>query len=552
MVTGTNQAEKPGDQVSSWAPFAQLSFLVLWTATVVSNIGTWMHDVASGWLMTSLSPSPLMVALVQAATTAPMFLFALPAGALADLVDRRRLLISVMLLLSLSTLALGLLVLFGLINAWILLIFTFLSGAGAAFVAPAWQAIVPQLVPRSQLQPAVALNSVGINVSRAIGPALAGVIIASAGIAWPYLLNAFSFLIVIAALIWWRPPPKEETHLPAERFWSAVRAGLRYASASTPLRATLIRAVAFFLFASAYWALLPLIARQELQGGPELYGVMLGAVGIGAVCGALLLPKLKTKLNADQLVACGTVGTALVLVVFAFLRRPDAAVAASLIAGASWVAVLSSLNVSAQTSLPNWVRARGLSIFITVFFGAMTLGSMIWGQTASMIGVPMTLLIAAGCAVLGAVVSWPAKLQQGADFDFSSSSHWPDPLVAVDLEPDRGPVMITVEYRIDPKRAVAFWEAMQSLKAERRRDGAYAWGLFEDVAVPGRYLEYFTEESWLTHLHHHARVTESDRGLQDAVRAFHLGPGDPQVTHYLAPEPGAKKPNELPQTGGLS
>lgn len=550
-MTEADHAVTSKAQVSSWAPFSQVAFVVLWSATVISNVGTWMHDVASGWLMTFLSPSPLMVALVQAATTAPVFLFALPAGALADLVDRRRLLITVMLLLALSTLALGLLVLFGLVNAWVLLIFTFLSGMGAAFVAPAWQAIVPQLVPRSQLQPAVALNSVGINISRAIGPALAGAIIASAGIAWPYLLNAFSFLVVIGALLWWRSAQSEETHLPAERFWSAVRAGLRYARASTPLRATLIRAVAFFLFASAYWALLPLVARQELQGGPELYGVMLGSVGIGAVAGALLLPKLKAHLNADQLVACGTVGTALVLVVFAFLRRPDAAVAASLIAGASWVAVLSSLNVSAQTALPNWVRARGLSIFITVFFGAMTLGSMIWGQTASMIGVPMTLLIAAGCAVLGAVISWPAKLQQGADFDFSPSSHWPAPLVAGDLEPDRGPVMVTVEYRIDPDRTVAFVETMQSLKAERRRDGAYAWGLFEDVAVPGRYLEYFTEESWLTHLHHHARVTNSDRRLQDAVRAFHFGPGEPQVTHYLAPDPDAAKPEEVPQTAGL-
>jgi MFS family permease len=548
-MTETATKAKSTSQASSWAPFAHLTFAVLWTATVISNVGTWMHDVASGWLMTSLSPSPLMVALVQAATTAPVFLFALPAGALADLVNRRRLLIVVKAVLAVATLSLGLLVLLDLVSAWVLLVFTFLSGAGAAFVAPAWQAIVPQLVPRPELQSAVALNSVGINISRAIGPALAGLIIAGIGIAWPYFLNALSFLIVMAALLWWRPPPKPESHLPAERFSSAVRAGLRYARASGPFRATLVRAVAFFLFASAYWALLPLIARQELQGGPELYGTMLGALGLGAVGGALFLPKLKKWLGADALVATGTAGTALVLIVFALVKRPEAATFASLVAGASWIAVLSSLNVSAQVALPDWVRARGLSIFITIFFGAMTLGSMTWGQAASMLGIPTTLLIAAGGAMLGAALSWQSKLQQGADLDFSPSSHWPQPLVAGDIEPDRGPVMVTVEYRIDPATAPDFIAAMDEFKAERRRDGAYAWGLFEDVAKPGRYLEYFTEESWLAHLHHHERVAEADRAIQDQVRAFHRGEGDPVVTHFLAPDPDGA-PAQVPLDEG--
>jgi MFS family permease len=550
-MTEPTALTKQRDQASSWAPFGHIAFAVLWTATVISTVGTWMHDVASGWLMTSLSPSPLMVALVQAATTAPVFLFALGAGALADLVDRRRLLIVVMAILAVSTLSLGLLALFGLVNAWVLLAFTFLSGAGAAFVAPAWQAIVPQLVPRSELQLAVTLNSVGINISRAIGPALAGLIIANVGIAWPYLLNALSFLIVIAALVWWRPPQQKENHLPAERFWSAVRAGLRYARASGPLRSTLIRAIAFFLFASAYWALLPLIARQELAGGPELYGVILGAIGVGAVGGALFLPKLKKRLGADVLVAAGTAGTALVLVVFALVRRPEAATLASLVAGASWIAVLSSLNVSAQVALPDWVRARGLSIFITVFFGAMTLGSMLWGQVASMLGISTTLLIAAAGAVIGAVLSWPAKLQQGADLDFSPSSHWPEPLVAVEFEPDRGPVLVTVEYRIDPKTASAFLAAMEDLRAERRRDGAYGWGLFEDVAVPGRYLEYFTEESWLAHLRHHDRVVEADRNIQERVLTLHVGDSDPVVTHFLAPDPTGVSVQAPVQEGDL-
>ncbi len=533
-MTETSDLAKPKTQTSSWSPFAHPAFVVLWTATVISNVGTWMHDVASGWLMTSLSPSPLMVAMVQAATTLPVFLFALPAGAFADLVDRRRLLIAVMACLAVATFALGAMVQSDLVTPALLLSFTFLSGAGAAFVAPAWQAIVPQLVPASKLQPAVALNSVGINISRAIGPALAGIIISTFGIAWPYLLNAISFLVVISALFWWRPAPKKESHLPAERLWSAIRAGLRYARSSGPLRSTLLRAIAFFLFASAYWALLPLIARQELEGGPTLYGTMLGAVGLGAVIGALLLPKLKAWLGADGLVAAGTGGTAIVLVVFALVNRSEAATAASLIAGASWIAVLSSLNVSAQVALPDWVRARGLSIFITIFFGAMTLGSVIWGQIASIAGIPTTLLIAAAGALLGAAVSWPAKLQQGADLDFSPSSHWPVPLVAEDIEPDRGPVMVTVEYLIDSENKAMFVSLMDELRDARRRDGAFAWGLFEDAAKPGRYLEYFSEASWLAHLRHHERVTEADRALQEKIHALHVGDDTPVVTHYLA------------------
>lgn len=529
-------APKETSEVSAWAPFGRLAFAVLWTATVISNVGTWMHDVASGWLMTSLSPSPMMVALVQAATTLPVFLFALPAGALADLLDRRRLLITVMSLLALSTAGLWLLVQLDQVTAWILLIFTFLSGAGAAFVAPAWQAIVPSLVPRKELASAVALNSVGINVSRAIGPALAGVIIATLGIAWPYLLNAVTFLIVIAALIWWTPPPAKQSTLPAERFWAAIRTGLRYARASGPLRSTLVRAVAFFLFASAYWALLPLIARQELAGGPELYGLLLGAVGLGAVSGALVLPKVKKRMGADALVAAGTAGTALVLLVFALVRIPEVAIAVSLLAGASWIAVLSSLNLSAQVALPDWVRARGLSIFITVFFGSMTLGSLVWGQVASELDVPTALLVAAAGAVVAALLSWPFKLQLGSKLDLSPSAHWPQPLVAGEVEPDRGPVMVTIAYRIAEAQRPAFLETMKPLSEARRRNGAYAWGLFEDVAEPGRYLEYFIEESWLAHLRHHDRVAEADKAVQERLKT--LLREEPQITHFLAAEQG--------------
>lgn len=549
---GLSDHDKLDTARSAWAPFTHIAFAVLWTATVISNVGTWMHDVASGWLMTSLSPSPLMVALVQAATSAPVFLFALTAGALADLVSRRKLLIVVMTALSVATIILASLVFTEKITPGGLLLFTFLSGTGAAFVAPAWQAIVPQLVPRSDLQPAIALNGVGINISRAIGPALAGAIIAAAGIGWPYLINALSFLVIIGALLWWKPPPPRESDLPAERFWSAMRAGLRYVRASGAMRSTLIRAIAFFVFVSAFWALLPLVAREELQGGPELYGVILTSVGAGALAGAALLPGLTRKFSADQLVLLGTLGTAVVLVILALLKRADAAIAACFLAGACWITVLSRLNISAQLALPDWVRARGLSIFITAFFGAMTLGSILWGQVASHVGIPSTQLIAAAGALMAAAVSWRFKLLQDEGLDHAPSGYWPQPLVASDVGPDRGPVMVTLEYRIESADMAEFITAMRALKASRERHGAFAWGLFEDVSEPGRMIEYFIEESWVAHLRHHERVSMLDGKIQQRVRDFHCGPSEPLVTHLLAPEPGTGPPGESsPGTSSL-
>lgn len=519
------------------APFRYPAFVVLWTATVVSNVGTWMHDVAAGWLMTSLSPSPLMVALVQTATTLPVFLFSLPAGAVADIVDRRRLLIAVQSVLLVLAGILGVLVLLGLADALTLLIFTFLMGTCAAFVAPAWQAIVPALVERPVLRPAVALNSVGINISRAIGPALAGLVIATVGIWAPFFLNTLSYVGVILALLWWRPAPAPVRRLPPEHLVGALRAGLRYVGASAAMRAALIRAAAFFVFASAYWALLPLIARDLLAGGPGLYGVLLGCVGAGAVSGAALLPRLSARLGPDRLVAGGTLGTAATLVAFALVRETWAVAAMSLVAGASWIAVLSSLNVSAQTALPDWVRARGLSVFVTVFFGAMSLGSLLWGQAAVLFGIPAALLAAAAGAVLAIPVTRRWSLARDEALDLAPSMHWPEPIVAEGLPDDRGPVMVTVEYRVDPGRSAEFAAVMQTLADERRRDGAYAWGLFEDAAEAGRFLEYFLVESWMEHMRQHARVSRSAADLQARAREYHLGADGPLVRHLVAPPP---------------
>jgi MFS family permease len=475
-----------------------------------------------------------MVSLVQAATTLPVFLFSLPAGALADIVDRRRMLMTIQAVMAILAAALGIVVLAGEITATGLLAFTFALGICAALLAPVWQAIVPSLLPKAELAPAIALNSVGINVSRAIGPALGGAVIVAMGVAWPFLLNAVSFLAVISAVLWGRPAPAPKRHLPAERFWNAMRAGVRYARSSSPLKATLVRAVGFFVFASAYWALLPLIVRERLAGSAQLYGVMVACIGAGAVAGALLLPRIRERLGPDRLVAMGTLGTAVAMLTFALVQVPAAAAGASLVAGASWIAVLSSLNVSAQMSLPDWVRARGLSVYNAVFFGSMALGSVLWGHTAGRLGIPFTLLLATAGALLGILLTRRFHLQTGGTLNLSPSSHWPQPLIAGAVEDDRGPVMITVEYRIDASRAPEFLLALDKLAQARRRDGAFAWGVFQNAAQPDSFLEYFLEDSWLEHLHHHERVTQVDRDIQTRVQAFHLGAVAPIVTHFVA------------------
>jgi MFS family permease len=522
---------------SPWSPFRYATFSVLWTATVIANIGGWMYSAASGWLMTTLNPEPFIVSMVQVATTLPMFLFALPAGALADIIDKRKLLIAVEIGVTIVSGIFAAIVWLGLATPGNLLLFTFLIGVGSALTAPAWQSIVPQLVPKQDLHPAVAANSVGINISRALGPALAGVMVSRLGIGAPFWFNAISNLGIIGAMLWWHPPQTGARHLPVERFGSAVRAGFRHARNNQHLRATLIRGAGFFLFASAYWALLPLVARNQIAGGPGLYGFLLGAIGAGAVGGAFALPVLKSKLGPDRLVAAGSIGTAIAMVLFGLTREPATALAASVIAGVSWIAVLSSLNVSAQVALPEWVRGRGLSMFVTTFFGCLALGSAIWGQVAGMVGLPAAHFLAAVGALLAIPLTWRWKLQTGAGLDLSPSMHWPEPIIAHEVEKDRGPVLVTIEYHINPQDREAFLAAIEKLGRQRRRDGAYAWGVFENAAVEGRAVETFLVESWLEHLRQHERVTNADRVVQDAVHRFHTA-GVPIVSHLIASDGG--------------
>lgn len=519
---------------SALEPLRHSAFLVLWLATVVSNIGTWMQNAAAGWLMTALTQDPLIVSLVQVATMLPVVLLGLPAGALADILDRRKLLISINTALIGIVAILAVLVGLGWINAFTLLIFTALVGAGSALIAPAWQAIVPSLVPRSELQAAVSLNSVGINISRAIGPALAGLLIGMIGMSAPFWVNAVSTVGVVAALCWWRPMATEINHLPAEHFGAALRVGLRHARHNPHLTATLMRAAGFFVFGSAYWALLPLIARDHVAVGPQLYGLLLGMIGAGAVVGAFVLLRLKAWLGPDLLVAIATTGTSAALVLFSLAKTPVTGFLASFVAGLCWIAVLAPINVSAQVALPAWVKGRGLALYATVQFAAMAAGSALWGQIAKMVGVPATLLIAAAGALIAIPLLWRFKLHTGAHLDLTPSMHWPEPVIAADVEPDRGPVQVTIEYEIDPADRQSFLQAISKLRLERLRDGVYHWVVYEDSAFPTRMTEMFLVPSWLEHQRQHQRVSHADREVQETVRQYHKGPTDPIVRHLVA------------------
>ncbi len=544
---------------SPWRPFRHKVFAIIWTATVLSNVGGWMYATASAWLMTTLSTDPVMVSLVQVAASAPLFLFALPAGTLADLVDKRRFLIRGEICIALASTVLAYLVWRNLISPVSLLLLTFLIESGSAATAPPWQSVVPDLVPREDLPPAIAMNSVGVNISRAVGPALGGLLTAGFGIAAPFWINAVSNYGSISALRWWGRrqaagggqaegasgrgpgaagarafgPHPRSLRLPAEQFISGMRVGVRYARNSIQLRATLGHAVAFFLFASCYWALLPLVARNQISGGASLYGALLGVIGASAVVGALTLPRLRARYDINHLVAAGSCGTAVSILLLGIAKVAYVAVIASVVAGVSWIVVLSSLNVSAQLSLPEWVRGRGLAIYVTVFNGAMTLGSLIWGQVAAVEGISMAHFIAAAGMLVGVAATWAFKLDTDAAIDLTPSMHWPVPVVSTPIEHNAGPVLVTVEYRVRPEDREAFLSAIQRVGSERVRDGAYTWGVFEDVAESNVFIETFYSECWLEHMRQHERVTNADKLIEEGIRGGLTGP--PRITHFVAP-----------------
>ncbi|MBP1886153.1 MFS transporter [Sinorhizobium mexicanum] len=517
---------------SGFAPLRQKVFATLWIATVIGNTGSFIRDVASAWLVTDLSPAPAAVATIQAAATLPIFLLAIPAGVLSDILDRRKFLIVIQLMLACVSVCLLLLSATGLQSVSSLIALTFAGGIGAALIAPTWQAIVPELVERKDVKSAVALNSLGINIARSIGPAAGGLLLAWFGAAVTYGVDVISYLFVIAALLWWKRPPDIEDAL-SEKFAGAFRAGLRYARASHELHVVLLRAAVFFAFSSAVWALLPLVARNLLGGDAGYYGILLGAVGAGAIAGAIVMPTLRARVDPDSLILGAVIVTAAVMTGLSFAPPQWLAPVVLLALGAAWITALTTLNGAAQSILPNWVRGRSLAVYLTVFNGAMTAGSLIWGVVAEAAGVPVTLLIgAAGLFAVG-LLFHPLKLPRG-EADLVPSNHWPEPLTAEPVENDRGPVMILIEYRVAKADRDGFLDAIHRLSQERRRDGAYSWGVTEDAADPERIVEWFMVESWAEHLRQHRRVSKADADVQQEVRRFQQGPETPVVNHFLA------------------
>jgi MFS family permease len=523
----------PDKEPSGWSPLRHSLFRALWIAAVASNVGTWMHNVGAEWLMATIAPTPLMLGLMQTAENSPTFLLALPAGALADIVDRRRLLLITQTWMLVSAVALGTLTLLGLQSPTILLTLTFSLGLGSALNAPAWQAIVPELVDREELSHAISLNSVAFNIARAIGPALGGFIVAAIG-AWAvFFLNSVSFVGVLFVIFRWKRQPIESIS-PTERVMGAMRAGLRYTGHSPDLRAVLVRTGIFVSCASALWAMLALVAKVQLGRSALGYGVLLGGLGAGAIIAAMFLPALRRALEINRLVMIGSLIFAICTLVLAEVHLFIPLCIVMVVAGVAWMSVMSSFNICVQTIVPEWVRARALAIYLLTFFGSTAAGSLVWGTVATHVGISTALLIAAGALGGGLILSPFFKMRIGDQLDLSPSLHWTDPAVVAEPHPESGPILVLTEYEVEPERAEEFLAAVKHLGEIIKRDGASRWGVFQDPSMPRRFVHTFLVESWAEHLRQHARITKEDKIIQDRVRAFHAGPRPPAVSHLVA------------------
>jgi len=523
------------DKQSMWSPLALPVFRSLWIAVTISNTGTWMHDMAAGWLMATMTDSPFMIALVQTATTLPFFLLALPAGTLADIVDRRSYLLFSLCWMLVSAAVLGILTLTGHVSPWLLLGLTFALGIGNAMMRPALSASLPGLVPRSALRRAITLNSMSLNVSRSAGPVLAGLLIMSAGPAWVFLLNALTFVAVIYTIYRWpRANRDESTSLPVERFMEGMRAGLRYASHAPMLQSVLIKGIVFFLFGSAIWALLPVVAVQVLKGGPNLYGWLIAAIGLGAVLAAQLMGWLNSITSRNTIVTVG--GLVYAATIFGFGNSTNVYIVwgTLFVCGSAWLALFSSIIVAGQLAVPDWVRARGLSLVMLTMMGSMAFGSALWGRLAGDIGVASTCTVAGAGLALCLWVIRNIRIGEDDHIDLTPSMHWPTPEYADDIRPDSGPVMITIEYTVRKQDRAEFYRLSRQLKQLRKRDGAFFWELFVKPDSPDCLVEVFMVNSWLEHLRQHTRVTMLDKQLQDRIRALHSGEGKPFRSHYIA------------------
>jgi MFS family permease len=523
--------------VSTFAPFRHRTFFAIWIANLVSNFGSLIQGVGASWLMTSLAPSADMVSLVQASTSLPIMLLSLAAGALADIRDRRRVMLAAqgwMLCVSavLAGMAHG-----GVLTPWLLLAFTFMIGCGAALNGPAWQSSVGEQVPREDLPGAIALNSLGFNLARASGPAIGGLVVASFGAEAAFLLNAISYVGLIVVLLQWQRPVQRVDIAP-EGLLPAMGAGLRYASLSPRINRVLVRAAVFGLLAAAIWALMPLVARDVLTGGPLTYGLLLGAFGSGAVLGALTSARMRRTLSNEHIVGASSIVFGIGAICTGLSSWLPLTIPALLAAGACWVLALSTFTILVQLASPRWVVGRTMSVYQMATFGGLAIGSWTWGHVADGFGLRVSLVTAgivmAGSAALG--LRWRLPDQEALDVEPSGA--WRDPQVTLPLPPDAGPVVTVLEYIVPASRQAAFLEAMAALRRVRRRDGARGWTLVQDVAEPDRWIERFESPTWTDHLRLHQRVTNADREVEAGVQALVADGTRPTVRHLLEHEVG--------------
>jgi len=513
---------------SPWRPLRIPLFRNLLIADLISDIGTFMQSVGAAWLMTSLTTSPMYVALIQTASALPFFVLALPAGSIGDIFDRRKLILRTELWMLGMAIVLAATTITHTMTPWLLLLLTFGLSAGDAIEAPTWRAIFPELVPREDLTPALALNGIEFNLARAVGPGLAGLIIAIAGVGTAFVLNVLSFIGVIGVIALWKRPARKSP-LPAETLGGATVAALRYVRYSPDIQKLLFRSACVILFSSAFWALLPAVARGLTESSLG-YGLLLGFFGVGAVVGAVVLQRARNRLSIEWVVSGATAVFAIVILAVATLHRLPLLCFLILFGGAAWTVFMSTFNTLAQNLAPDWVRARVLAIYLFVFQGSVALGSTLWGVAAEHTSANTALLFSsfgiAACLALPVVARLPA-----ARGSLEAWNHWGKLSMVTKPEPDEGPVLVTIEYRVDPQKVPEFLDALHDYQRIRRRDGAMRWGIFYDAENPGVYLEDFVVGSWAEHTRQHDRFTVADRKFEERVLSLVLE--SPKARHLV-------------------
>ncbi len=519
-------------RVSALAPFQHAAFRSLWTATLASNLGGLIQAVGAAWMMTTISASDDMVALVQAATTLPIMIFSLAAGVLADSFDRRNVMLVAQILMMVISTGLAVFAVAGLLSPWLLLAFTFFIGCGTALHNPSWQASMGDLVPREDLPGAVTLNSMSYNLMRSIGPAVGGLIVALAGAAFAFALNALSYIALIAALARWKPQRAAST-LPREGFGSALSGGLRYIAMSPNLLKVMCRSFLFGLAAVSVLALLPLVTRDLVAGGAFSYGIILGCFGVGAICGAFLNDRARAHWSNETIVRASFLVFALSTVALALSRQMWLSCLAVLPAGACWVLALSLFNVTVQLSTPRWVVGRALSLYQTATFGGMAVGSWIWGVIAESYGTDDALIVSGGVLVLGAVVGLRYVLPEFSKLSLDPDDRFSEPTLKLDLRSRSGPIMVMVDYEIAQQDIGTFLALMSQRRRIRLRDGARHWSLLRDLESPRIWTESYHVPTWVEYVRHHQRRTQADGEVFDRLLALHRGQEPPRVRRMI-------------------